>query len=117
MYSSEITEKMLHDNSNIIIEPSYVICEGLIECGRFSFGGMDKDIERLMEQEQQAKRTKEEGDTMQKQKEMKKDIPDEDMMKYYNSLMNTVGKKFDNRKRRRGNESGRYMKPEINERL
>lgn len=115
MYSSEITEKMLHGNSNIIIEPSYVICEGLIECGRFSFGGMNKDIERLMEQEQQAKRVKQEDETMQKQKEMKKDIPDDEMMKYYNSLMHTVGNKFEIRKRRTTptiGPPGRYLKPD-----
>ncbi|XP_063704190.1 M-phase phosphoprotein 6 [Culicoides brevitarsis] len=118
MYSSEITEKMLHGNSNIFIEPSYVICEGLIECGRFSFGGMDKDIERLMELEAQAKLALKEEDTREKQKEMTKDVNDEDMIKYYNSLMDTVGNKFNKHKRRRGNNGERFMKPNTsNERL
>lgn len=117
MYSSEITEKMLHGNENIIIEPSYVICEGLIECGRFSFGGMNKDVERIIEQEEQAKRVKKEDEVPQKQKEMKKDVADDEMIQYYNSLMKTVGKKFEIRKQRTRPAIGPpgLIKPNINQ--
>lgn len=31
MYSNEITDKMLQDSSQYIIEPSYIPCENLVE--------------------------------------------------------------------------------------
>lgn len=83
---------MLHGNSNIIFEPSYVICEGLVECPRFSYGGMNKEVERLMEESQRPKHIKLEE--LQKQKEMKKDIDDNEMLKYYSSLQKTMKGKF-----------------------
>uniref|UniRef100_A0A336LFG0 CSON004644 protein n=1 Tax=Culicoides sonorensis TaxID=179676 RepID=A0A336LFG0_CULSO len=115
MYSSEITEKMLNGNSNIIIEPSYVICEDLIECGRFSFGGMNKDIERLMENESAAKRIKTEEDEKLRQKEMKKDVKDDEMLKYYDSLFQSRTEKFHVRRHRKDNvvgPPGKYLKPD-----
>lgn len=99
LYSNEITDRMLHGNDNIIIESSYVACEDLHPCGRFSFGGMNKDIERIMEHENQVKRVKEEKDDLQRRKEMKKDVEDEEMVKYYSSLVKTLGNKFSVHKR------------------
>lgn len=103
---------MLHGNSHIIFEPSYVICEGLVECPRFSYGGMNKEIERLMEEKQKSKRFKVEY-LEQKQKEMKKDIDDNEMLKYYSSLVGTMKAKFKIRKVDRPNigPPGIFLKP------
>lgn len=78
MYSSEITDKMLHDNSKYLIEPSYVQVENLIE-GRISFRGMNPEIERILELEMQAKQAKEStGNIKQEQ-----DITDRQMANYF----------------------------------
>lgn len=89
MYSGEITDKMLQDNSRYIIEPSFIPCENLME-GRFSFRGMNPEIERILELEEQARQAKME-------KDVHKDVTDKDMSTYYTNLVQTVGKKFNER--------------------
>lgn len=93
MYSSEITEKMLKNENLFIIEPSYVICEELND-GRFSFRGMNPEIERLMEIEKQAK----EASTDQN---VKKDVTDEEMSTYYGNVKKTIERKFQSKTHRR----------------
>lgn len=93
MYSNEITEKMKKNESRFIIEPSYMICEDLNE-GRFSFRGMNPEIERLMELEEQAKLAKID-------KNVKKDVTDEDMTAYYGNVKRTIERKFQSKTHRR----------------
>lgn len=93
MYSNEITEKMRKNESPFIIETSYMICEDLNE-GRFSFRGMNPEIERIMELEEQAKLAKIEPN-------VKKDVTDEDMTAYYGNVKRTIEKKFQSKTQRR----------------
>lgn len=93
MYSNEITEKMKKNESRFIIEPSYMICEDLNE-GRFSFRGMNPEIERLMELEEQAKLAKIDNN-------VKKDVTDEDMTAYYGNVKRTIERKFQSKTHRR----------------
>lgn len=91
MYSGEITDKMLQDSSRYIIEPSFIPCENLLE-GRFSFRGMNPEIERILELEEQARQAK-------MDKDVHKDVTDKDMSTYYTNLAQTVAKKFNGRAR------------------
>lgn len=93
MYSNEITEKMRKNESRFIVETSYMICEDLNE-GRFSFRGMNPEIERLMELEDQAEQAKIE-------KNVKKDVTDADMTAYYGNVKQTIEKKFQSKTQRR----------------
>lgn len=93
MYSNEITEKMLKSESCYIIEPSYVPCEDLND-GRFSFRGMNPDIERILELEEQAKQA-----TIDQN--VKKDVTDEDMTAYYGNVKKTIERKFQSKTQRR----------------
>lgn len=89
MYSNEITDKMLKCESFYITESSYVPCEELND-GRFSFRGMNPDIERILELEEQARQT-----TIDQN--VKKDVTDEDMTAYYG----TIERKFQSKTHRR----------------
>lgn len=82
MYSSEITDKMLHGNSKYIMEPSYVPVENLIE-GRLSFRGMNPEIERLLELEVEAKRAKFDATI---NANVKQDVSDKEMATYFNKF-------------------------------
>lgn len=94
MHSNEITEKMLRGDCPYIIEPSYVPCEDLDD-GRYSFRGMNPDIERLAELELQAKQAKFE-------KNVRKDVTDEEMAEqYYSNVMKTIEKKYQSKNHRR----------------
>ncbi|XP_055530883.1 M-phase phosphoprotein 6 [Wyeomyia smithii] len=99
LYSNEITDKMLHDSSKYIIETSYVPCEDLIE-GRVSYGGMNPEIERIIELEKNKdlaiKIEKERAEAAEKQR-MRRDVPDEEMAKFYTSVVKTMKKKYDKR--------------------
>lgn len=79
MYSNEITDKMLNEKSQYIIENSYVPCENLKE-GRFSFHGMNPEIERLLELEEEARRLASENALS---KRMNKDVSDRQMANVY----------------------------------
>ena len=50
MYTNEISDQMKNCNSILIIEPSIMRCANLKE-SRFSFGGMNREIESLLEKE------------------------------------------------------------------
>lgn len=107
MYSNEITEKMSH-GSNFLIDPSFVTCEDLI-VGRFSCGGMNPDLERILEREEQEevlRRAEKQGN---RNAEMIKDVSDESMVKHYSNLVRTMGKKFDKfrNKRKHAGEDNR----------
>lgn len=99
MYSSEITSAMQHGN-NFVIDTSYVTCADLI-VGRFSCGGMNPDLERILEKEEQAEVLLKADTNRVKKAEMIKDVSDESMVKHYSSLVKTLGKKFDKFKKRK----------------
>lgn len=93
MYSNEITHKMLTTESLYVVEPSYMPCEELNE-GRFSFRGMNPEIERLLELEQQAKQA-----TIDEN--VQKDVTDEDMSAYYGNVKKTIERKFQSKTHRK----------------
>lgn len=92
MYASQITDRMLRQGEcPYIIESSYVPCENLVE-GRFSFRGMNPEIERLLELEELARQA-----TLSK--DIKQDVTDQEMAdQYYGNLSNTMAKAYENRR-------------------
>lgn len=113
MYSNEITSEM-NLGSNYITDPSYVTCEDLI-VGRFSCGGMNPELERILEKEDQEDAQKREANQRRKDAGMIKDVSDESMVKHYSNLVKTIGKKFDKFKKRKhedpvGAKSSKQMK-------
>lgn len=93
MYSSEITQKMLNSDCPYIVETSYIPCEDLNE-GRFSFRGMNPEIERLLQLEQAVKEAAVD-------KNVVKDVSDADMGAYYGNVMKTIEKKYQSKSLRR----------------
>ncbi|CAL7934988.1 unnamed protein product [Xylocopa violacea] len=69
-FGNELTKRMKQESERFIIEPSYVFCEKLID-GRVSFQGMNPEIEKLMEEEQNNEcvkvKAKEEADISEEQ--------------------------------------------------
>lgn len=108
MYSNEITERMRSD-CPYISEPSYIPCEDLND-GRFSFRGMNPEIERLLELEEQAKQASID-------KNVSKDVSDADMATYYSGVMKTIEKKFQSKNQRRKmvlpDPKNKFKKPKI----
>lgn len=102
LYSNEITDKMLHESSKYVIETSYVPCEDLIE-GRVSYGGMNPEIERIIELEKNkdlaALVEREKAAAAEKQK-LRMDVPDEEMARFYTSVVKTMHKKYDRKDKR-----------------
>lgn len=70
-FGNELTKRMKQESERFIIEPSYIFCENLIE-GRLSFHGVNPEIEKLMEAEQNNNNAVEEA-------KKEKDISDEQM--------------------------------------
>lgn len=93
MYSNEITDKMRKNENIYIIEPSYLHFEDINE-GRYSFRGMNPEIERLMELEEQEKLAK-------LDQNVKKDVTDQDMSAYYGNMKKTIERKFQSKTQRR----------------
>lgn len=107
MYSNEITTQMTTGNNlNYFFDPSFVTCEDLI-VGRFSCGGMNPDLERILEREEQEETLKKADNLNQKNAEMIKDVSDESMVKHYSNLVKTMGRKFDKFKKRKHTEDNR----------
>uniref|UniRef100_A0A182MYA8 M-phase phosphoprotein 6 n=1 Tax=Anopheles dirus TaxID=7168 RepID=A0A182MYA8_9DIPT len=99
LYASEITDKMLNETVKYIIETSYVPCENLIE-GRVSYGGMNPEIERILEIESGVDVDRRERQEAARQAKMEKDVPDAEMAKFYSNVVQTINKKYDNHKKR-----------------
>uniref|UniRef100_A0A182VT83 Uncharacterized protein n=1 Tax=Anopheles minimus TaxID=112268 RepID=A0A182VT83_9DIPT len=91
LYASEITDKMLSEKVQYVIERSYVPCEDLIE-GRISYGGMNPEIERIIEIESGVDVAKREREEAAKKAKMETDVPDADMARFYSSMMHTMNK-------------------------
>lgn len=106
LYSSEITEKMIH-GTNYIKETSYAVCEDLI-VGRFSCGGMNPDLERILEKEEQAANNKEFDIKRKLDAEMVKDVKDDEMAKHYSNLVKTISNKFNSKAKKRRNRAEDY---------
>ncbi|XP_049294457.1 uncharacterized protein LOC125769691 [Anopheles funestus] len=99
LYASEITDKMLSETVKYVIEPSYVPCENLIE-GRISYGGMNPEIERIIEIESGVDVAKREREEAAKKAKMETDVPDAEMAQFYSSVMHSMNKKYDTHKKR-----------------
>lgn len=102
MYANEITEDMKKSGQNLFVQTSVVNCKNLID-GRFSFGGMNPEIEKLMESNY-GKRPQ------MKLKEA--DINDVEMAKDYSTLVDTMGKKFNNKNNNKKQKP--FQKPNYN---
>ena len=76
------------------MEPSYVPCENLI-VGRLSFKGMNPEIERILELEEEAERA------ANRPVVNEADVSDIEMANRYNSLVGTISKKFSTKVERR----------------
>ncbi|XP_031834726.1 M-phase phosphoprotein 6 [Nomia melanderi] len=79
-FGNELTKRMKKESERFIIEPSYVFCEKLID-GRLSYQGMNPEIEKLMEAEQNEKRV-----SMELKNET--DISDEQMVEHWKNFKN-----------------------------
>lgn len=97
MYAGQITDKMLHGDCLYINEDSFVPCEDLI-VGRVSYRGMNPEIERILELEDESKQA-----VLIKEQEL--DVNDKDMAKHYTTLVNTIGKKFNPKERKHKTKS------------
>lgn len=103
MYRNEITEEMKKNGNIIFREASIAICKNLID-GRLSFGGMNPDVEKLMQNDynkffNEAERRKD------------KDVTDEQMAKEYSTIVDTIGNKFKSKKNKK------FQKPSTTEPL
>ncbi|KAH8403350.1 hypothetical protein KR222_011095 [Zaprionus bogoriensis] len=115
LYSNELNDKMLNSNSNFIIEPSYTICEGLME-GRLSFRGMNPELERLLELERDEK-------AAQTRPEQPKEVTDQEMVEAYYAnqapaASGSMQKKFSTKKefrKRNSQHSGKKFKKPRND--
>lgn len=84
-----------------MFEESYIPFENLI-VGRISFGGMNPEIEKLM--------TIKQFRPSPVNREMDKDISDEEMAKYSATLAQTIAKKFSNSSKRQKRKM-KFLKP------
>jgi len=111
MYSNQITDEMKKDGNIIFREASITFCKGLID-GRLSFGGMNPDIEKMMENDYNKLLNEAE-------KRKEKDVTDEEMAKgtfssakESSTLNKLISNKFKTKKRKR-----EFKKPSTNEAL
>jgi M-phase phosphoprotein-6 len=86
MFANEISDAMKHQGSRFIVEPSHVNIESLV-FGRMAFHGMNPEIEKMADDDRVRL---EEAEAVKQEK----DVQDEDMAEYYQSLASTVGRKF-----------------------
>lgn len=93
MYAKEITDRMLNYENHFVIEPSYAVCEELND-GRFSFRGMNPEIELILESEQRTK-------MVTVNQNVTKEVDDDEMSAYYGNVMKTMKRKFESRKSNR----------------
>ncbi|KAH0564648.1 M-phase phosphoprotein 6 [Cotesia glomerata] len=92
-FENQLTTKMKKESGKYVMESSYVFCEQLVD-GRLSFRGMNPEIEKLMEQENNLKNLKEEI-------KRETEVSDEQMAKRFkSSQVKTMGKKFQTKKNR-----------------
>ncbi|XP_022901799.1 M-phase phosphoprotein 6 [Onthophagus taurus] len=95
MYANEITDEMRKSGNIIFVETGIFHCKDLIE-GRLSFGGMNPDVEKLMQEGYTEKLTEA---NLKKEQE----VTDVEMAKGYSSLIDNMGKKFQNKKNKNFN--------------
>lgn len=77
-FCSQFAIKMSNKYDQFIIEPSFAVCEELIE-GRLSFNGMNPELEKLLEEEEINKQ-------MELEKKLETDVTDEQMADKWLSL-------------------------------
>ncbi|KOC70669.1 M-phase phosphoprotein 6 [Habropoda laboriosa] len=111
-FGNELTKRMKKESERFIIEPSYVFCEKLID-GRVSFRGMNPEIEKLMEAEQNNERVKieEKNET---------DISDEQMVHHWKKFrkMSKTDRKYEKSLQKHNNnheplpKKPKFLKPQ-----
>lgn len=79
LYSNAITDEMRLASGNFVIESSFIFCEDLLD-GRLSFKGMNPEIERLMELEDEKNSPS---------SDMEKDVSDEILAKKMKAFKRT----------------------------
>nr|CAD7596388.1 unnamed protein product [Timema genevievae] len=89
-FSDVITEEMKQGSNKFIVETSFVPCEDLI-VGRLSFQGMNPVIERIMQEEEDAKREK-------VAPKVEADVSDNEMAHRYSTLVGTIGRKYNTKR-------------------
>lgn len=114
-FDNQLTSYMRKQTGQFILEPSYLVCEKLID-GRVSFQGMNPEIEKIMENEAQGKIP------AQKQKEEDADVSDSEMadrfrklkkIKPDNSRVKSVHKKWLKKEEQPPvQEKRKFLKPE-----
>lgn len=99
MYANEITEAMRKSGNVNFTEISIGTCRDLIE-GRLSFNGMNTDIEKLMTDYHQK--------FIKAEKAKETEVSDVEMAKSYTSTVQTLGNKFETKRKRNKNK---FLKP------
>ncbi|GFS36921.1 uncharacterized protein NPIL_317221 [Nephila pilipes] len=84
LFESEIPDALIRGGDLCVMEPSFVPCLQLLN-GRFSFKGMNPEIEKLMEEGEQ--------NNLEKLKQMD-GISNTEMVERYTTLMSSMQKKF-----------------------
>ncbi|XP_059480542.1 protein F29A7.6 [Neocloeon triangulifer] len=105
MFSNEITDQMVSEGQRFLEEPSLVPLLNLRE-GRFSYLGFNKEIEQLMQSEEDAKKEAEQKrlDAVKQERE-EKCVLDEDMALRMASLSKSIGLKFMSKRQRNDKDS------------
>lgn len=81
-FGNELTKRMKQESERFVIQPSYVFCEKLID-GRVSYKGMNPEIEKLMEAEQNNERALLEAKT-------ETDVSNEQMVQHFKGLRKNI---------------------------
>ncbi|KAK7576029.1 hypothetical protein V9T40_012315 [Parthenolecanium corni] len=76
LFYNQISDALKSSSSKFIVEPSWVVCEGL-KCGRRSYRGMNPVIEKIMEMDNQDQKV------LTKVKEEDVDVTAEEMAVLY----------------------------------
>lgn len=99
MYSNEITEEMKKSGNIVFSEAGISQCKNLIE-GRLSFGGMNPEIEKLMQNDYAKKKGEAEA-------KLETEVSDVQMAEY-SSLTNAISNKFNSKKNK---NKRKFLKP------
>jgi M-phase phosphoprotein-6 len=97
MFDSEVTPTMRVEGDRFITEPSYVAIENL-RFGRFSYKGMNPEIENIMLEDATKEEAARPSDI--------KDISDMEMAEHFGNLRGTMEKKFTKKRDAGGKRSG-----------
>lgn len=95
MFDSEVTPAMRVEGDRFIMEPSFVNIENL-KFGRFSYKGMNPEIETIMLEEA----------NLEEATRQDVDVTDQEMADRYKNLVGTIEKKFSKKRDAGGKRAG-----------